>query len=367
MKSSFMDMMPLMGTLGFPLKAGRKAKSQKEEDGAAELKSKRRAHPKGATIASWTGTSSPPQDCSASSSERGSNASAVKVLLAGQYQNGKSTLINCLLGGDYAIEGDGCHTTAYRTIYSYSEGATKYYKVNTNGKRELLKDGLAQTIRHDGRDIYFEAHVPSPVLKTMTLIDAPGWGAEDADDKQAELSIEDVAYVVYLAQTMQLSQDDKNFLRLLKKHNKFFCALLNARDNTDPQTESLQDICAAIVGSIKQIGLEGQFVKYPSATGLAVVNLLWAKFGRHLLDSPSTDRVKRQAMIAHMVCSVEGDAIGAVDYESVLQDSGFQSWNLFLDSSLRLITQFDAPIRSTIHEDLSASICANLVKIVTRM
>ena len=98
-----------------------------------------------------------------------------------------------------------------------------------------------------------------------------------------------------------------------------------------------------------------------------MVNLLWAKFGRHLLDSPSTDRAKRQALIARMVCGVEGDAVGAVDYESVLQDSGFQSWNLFLDSSLRLITQFGAPIRSTIHEDLSALICANLVKIVTRM
>ena len=305
--------------------------------------------------------------CSASSSERGSNDSAIKVLLAGQYQNGKSTLINCLLGGAYAIEGDGCHTTAYRTVYSYYEGAAKYYKVNANGKRELLKDGLAQTIRHDGRDIYFEAHVPSSVLKTMTLIDAPGWGAEDADDKQAELSIEDVAYVVYLAQAKQLSQEDKNFLRLLKNHNKYFCVLLNARDNTDPQTESLQDVCAAIVGLIKQIGIEGQFVKCPSATGLGVVNLLWAKFGKHLLDSPSTDREKRQAMIARMICGSEGGTVDAVNYERVLQDSGFQSWNLFLDSSLRLITQFDAPIRSTIHEDLSASICANLIKIVARM
>ena len=103
MKSGFMDMMPLVGALGFPLKAGRKAKSQKVETGAAELKSKRRTHPKGAIMASRTDTSSLPQDYMASSSERGSNASAIKVLLAGQYQNGKSTLINCLLGGDYAI------------------------------------------------------------------------------------------------------------------------------------------------------------------------------------------------------------------------------------------------------------------------
>ena len=367
MKSGFMDMMPLMGAWGLSMNAGRKAKSSTGKDGSATSKSGRQAHPKGATIASRTSASPLPQDRMDSSSERVSSDSATKVLLAGQYQNGKSTLINCLLGGDYAIEGDGCHTTAYRTVYSYSEGATKYYKVNANGKRELLKDGLSQTVQHDGRNIYFEAFVPSPVLKRMTLIDAPGWGAEDTDDKQAELSIEDATYVVYLAQAKQLSQEDKNFLRLLKKHNKFFCVLLNARDNTDPQTESVQDICAAIVGSIKQIGLEGQFVKYPSATGLAVVNLLWAKFGGHLLDSPSTDRAKRQALIARMVCSVEGDAVGAVDYESVLQDSGFQSWNLFLDSSLRLITQFGAPIRSTIHEDLSTLICANLVKIVTRM
>lgn len=91
-----------------------------------------------------------------------------------------------------------------------------------------MKDGLAQSIQHNGQDIYFEAHVPSPVLKTMTLIDAPGWGAEDADDKQAELSIEDVAYVVYLAQAKQLSQEDKNFLRLLKSTISFsaYCLML---------------------------------------------------------------------------------------------------------------------------------------------
>lgn len=367
MKSGFMDMKPLMGALGFPLKAGRKANSQKEETVAAELKSKRRTHPKGATIASRADTSSLLQDYMASSSECGSNASAIKVLLAGQYQNGKSTLINCLLGGDYAIEGDGCHTTAYRTIYLYSQGATKYYKVNANGKRELLKDGLSQTVQHDGRNIYFEAFVPSPVLKRMTLIDAPGWGAEDADDKQAELSIEDVAYVVYLAQARQLSQEDKNFLKLLKKYNKFFCVLLNARDNTDPQAESLQDICGAILGTIKQIGLDGQFIKYPSATGLGVINLLWAKFGRRLLDSPSTDRAKRQAMIARMVCSGEECTVGEVDYENVLRDSGFQSWNLFLESSLGLIGQFAAPIKSSIHDELISSICANLIKIVTRV
>ncbi len=289
-----------------------------------------------------------------------------KVLLAGQYQNGKSTLINCLLGGDYAIEGDGCHTTACRTVYSYSEGTSKYYKINANGKRESLKDGLAQTIRHDGRDVYFEAHVSSPVLKRMTLIDAPGWDAEDADDKQAEMSLDDVAYVVYLAQARQLSKEDKVFLKLLKKHNSFFCVLLNVRDNTDPQAESLQDICGAIAGTIRQIGLDGQFIKYPSATGLGVVNLLWAKFGLRLLDSPSTERAKRQAMIARMVCSDEGSAVGAIDYKSVLRDSGFQAWSLFLDSSLGLIAQFGAPMRCTIHDELTSSICANLVKIVTK-
>lgn len=367
MKSGFMDMMPLMGAWGLSMNAGRKAKSSTGKDGSATSKSGRQTPPRGATIASRTSISSSPQDRMGSSSERVSSDSVAKVLLAGQYQNGKSTLINCLLGGDYAIEGDGCHTTAYRTVYSYSEGATKYYKVNANGKRELLKDGLSQTVQHDGRNIYFEAFVPSPVLKRMTLIDAPGWGAEDADDKQAELSIEDVAYVVYLAQARQLSQEDKNFLKLLKKYNKFFCVLLNARDNTDPQAESLQDICGAILGTIKQIGLDGQFIKYPSATGLGVINLLWAKFGRRLLDSPSTDRAKRQAMIARMVCSGEECTVGEVDYENVLRDSGFQSWNLFLESSLGLIDQFAAPIKSTIHDELISSICANLIKIVTRV
>jgi len=292
----------------------------------------------------------------------------VTVLLAGQYQNGKSTLINCLLGGKYAVEGevDGLHTTAYRTVYAYSPDKVRYYKVAAGGRRVLLKGGLSTTIDRKSGDVHFEAEIPSPMLKTMTLVDAPGWGAEDSDDKQAEQSLQNVDFVVYLAQARQLSKEDKNFLRLLKKKRTYFCIVLNARDRTDPQDVSLQNVCSAISGTLKQIGLDEQYVQYPAEFGLCVVNLLWAKYGKHLLDKPETQREKQQSAVVRSAWTCLGSESDALDHSELLKASGFLTWNVFLETSLRLIGKCGTVADTEIHEVVAASICNNLIKILTR-
>lgn len=283
-----------------------------------------------------------------------------KVLLAGQFQNGKSTLINCLLGGAYAIEGGGCHTTAYQTIYRYSEQGPKYYRIDKGGIRELAPNGLKETVMRSEKDAIFEAEVPAKAIEDFVLVDAPGWGADDCDDNQAERSLEGVDFVVYLAQPKELSQGDKDFLRLLKKRRTYFCVVLNARDVTDPNDATLQNVAGAISGTIKQLGLEDQFIRFPSPSGLSIVNLLWAKYGRHMLDQPRDNRESGQAMVvAHTFGLTVMDS-----HDVVLAESGFVGLCDFVHGTLSLIQRFEAPIDISMHKEVSDDMCSSMIEIV---
>lgn len=297
----------------------------------------------------------------------------VTVLLAGQYQNGKSTLINCLLGGKYAIEGgmvqnstSGVHTTACRTLYIYSERAC-YYKVTPFGKCEVSREGLMQAVNRNGEDFYLEAEISSPLLKEINLVDAPGWGVEDWDDNQAEVSLQGADYVIYVAQK-QLMQGDKNFLRLIKDKRKYFCAILNVLDAVDPGDTTKEDIvanCNAIIGVFKQIGMDAQFIGFPSESGLAVINLLWAKYALHLLDNPES---KYDADMAARVCAALDYELpkGEIEYEELLENSGYKDWKMFFEHSLRMVEKFDDPVETDIHKEISLSICENLIKVLRR-
>lgn len=292
---------------------------------------------------------------------------ATTVLLAGQYQNGKSTFINCLLGGDYAKEGEGLHTTAYSTKYTYSHDGERYYKVDSCGCRTLLKGDLAETIDRTAGDVYFDAEIPSSILKRMSLVDAPGHGADEADDRQAELALQNADFIVYLSRVKQLAQGDKNFLRLLRKHGKYFCVVLNVQDGTDPQNETVRTVCRAIAGSIKSLRMEGQFIHYPSESGLCVINLLWAKYGRHLLDAPRTNRETQQAAVVRSAWNGwVSDSETTIDHAEVLEASGFQAWRVFLEAALGVAGKIKAPVNTRIHALAATSICDNLVRTLKR-
>lgn len=295
--------------------------------------------------------------------ERGIDSNTLAtVLLAGQFQNGKSTLINCFLGGVYAMEGDGRHTTAYQTIYRYSEQGPKYYRIDKGGIRKQVSDGLKGSVERNGIDATFEAEVPAKELKDFILIDAPGWGADEFDDKQAERSLEGVDFVIYLAQQKELSQEDKNFLRLLKKTRTYFCVVLNARDATDPTSESLQNVAGAISGALKHIGLEDKFIRFPSPSGLCVVNLLWAKYGRHMLDRPSDGRESGQAMVVAHVFGLTG-----VDsHDLVLRESGFSGLCDFLHGAVPSIRRFGTPLGVSLYEEVLDDICSAILRIVRK-
>lgn len=291
------------------------------------------------------------------------NKSAPVVLLAGQYQNGKSTLVNCLLSGCYAIEGDGLATTATRTKYSYSDGKDRYYQVSPDGSLKLLRSGVRRTIDRSNDAVSYRVEANVGLLKEMTLIDAPGWGSGDGDDKQAALSLDGVDFVVYLAQQRQLSDADRAFLKLLRKRRTYFSVLLNVLRKTDPSEPDPQQVCAAIEGVIKQCGVNDQFIRFPSPSGICAVNLLWAKYGAHLLDEPVGQREKEQLAILQKICADDGSGVG-LTHSDIARLSGFNSWIEFLKCAVELVPSFRPPQECDLHKRIVDSLCGNLISIM---
>lgn len=282
------------------------------------------------------------------------------VLLAGQYQNGKSTLINCLLEGRYALEGTGLATTATRTEYEFATSRTGVYELTREGAKKRVADGLSQTIERKSSDKRYVVTANADILKEMRLIDAPGWGAGDADDKQSELSLDDADFVVYIAQPRQLSDADRSFLKLLRDRRTYFSVILNARDTTSPEDPSLEKVGDAIVGAIKQCGAEDQFIRFPSVNGVCVVNLLWAKFARHLLDSPEAQRekVQRQTVL------FERTYQDVPDHQDMAFRSGIDGWRTFLRCAMSVIPDMPPPRPCDLRAQIVDSICKNLISLI---
>jgi GTP-binding protein EngB required for normal cell division len=80
------------------------------------------------------------------------------VAFVGCFQDGKSTLINCLLGQECAEVGDGDATTAVPTLYQYGKA--------TGDDRSALGTGSVRVVS-----------LPNEDLKRVRLLDTPGWNS----------------------------------------------------------------------------------------------------------------------------------------------------------------------------------------------
>ena len=141
-------------------------------------------------------------------------ASSKKPLLAltGQYQNGKSTFLNCLLGGSYAVEGDGRVTTRYLTRYMFSD-VQEAQVLYSDGRLETLNYVSAQsTISNLSKDVLLKIGVYSPVLENMDILDCPGIGVEETDNHLADQAVEAADFIVHIVQKDLDSEKKKDSL-----------------------------------------------------------------------------------------------------------------------------------------------------------
>lgn len=206
------------------------------------------------------------------------------LVLTGQYQNGKSTFLNCLLGGNYAVEGQGLVTTKYNTKYTWGNfhSITAAYP---NGKLELLLGNkLLDTLSDLEKSVRLEITTYSPLLQNMDLLDSPGCGANTQDDKVAEIALDMADFVIFILQKLP-STPDISFMKELQNKGKHFTVILNCMDERDPFSNSALNLGTEIIAKLKNEKLNSNYVAISDKYPVYPVNLLWAQCAIAYLDS----------------------------------------------------------------------------------
>lgn len=208
-----------------------------------------------------------------------------KPLLAvvGTYQQGKSTLVNCLLDGTYAPTGKGLATTKTLTYFHFGEAEEVRLK-RGNGKIEFLerREDIFNYAKMKALDLAESDRIEitcwKPLLEEIDILDTPGFNADERDDRIALMGVKEADLLVVVVANKDLNQPELRLLDEIVRRRKRYAVLVNCLEKTDlaanPEDDQITDICASVAAQLvskghQPIAIGGQQAVWP-------VNLLWA-------------------------------------------------------------------------------------------
>ena len=203
------------------------------------------------------------------------------LAISGQFQNGKSTFLNCLLGGDYATEGEGTSaTTKHNTRYIY--GDFSEIREITPDKSESPRGNAAffsrgASCRDTECSTILQISAYSPMLQTMDILDSPGFAANAKDDVAADEALRLTDFVVLVVKKTLDDKSDIPFLRNITGKGKHFTVIFNCYNSDHPASKKSQKVCSEIFSQLKNAKLNSNYIRLAEDFPVYPVNLLWAQ------------------------------------------------------------------------------------------
>jgi len=198
--------------------------------------------------------------------------------IVGCFQNGKSTLVNCLLDDKVAMTGDGRATTHLSTVYEWGHvQQVKGFCAKDNALHLIPFHNYIEGYNLPKIDFsHFEVNLWKPLLQHVNVMDTPGFEDCDEDNETATRSLDKVDFVVFVVTNKALSQIEIGLIKTITRQSIPFTVLMNCKSTSkglwEPFSQANQLICQQIESSLKAIGhppypIHGQYV-WP-------VNLAW--------------------------------------------------------------------------------------------
>ena len=151
--------------------------------------------------------------------------------IVGNFQRGKSTLVNCLLEGAYALTGKRLATTKKSVYYRWG---TKF------NAREVDRSGCSKKIAEakfrsgsitPTRNIsHYEVEVCSEILKNVSIADTPGFD-NDATDTATTLESLKTLDFVFLIVDKEFQKSDTEVVTYLQANSVPFSVVYNCSLN----------------------------------------------------------------------------------------------------------------------------------------
>ncbi|UZJ40276.1 dynamin family protein [Prosthecochloris sp. SCSIO W1101] len=208
--------------------------------------------------------------------------------IIGCFQNGKSTLVNCLLDDRVAMTGSGRATTSISTYYAWGEvQEVKWVCATTETRHSVPFHDYLQSnnLQIQGLSC-FEVNLWKPLLQNVNIVDTPGFDNNEEDNEVAERSLAGMDFVIFVARNKGLSQNEMQLLNSLVKRKTPFAMLLNCKEVAkglwEPLSAANENICQSIQSALKSAGqapypVHGKYV-WP-------VNLAWFWYAtQHMHD-----------------------------------------------------------------------------------
>lgn len=202
-----------------------------------------------------------------------------KIGLIGTFQNGKSTLVNCLLGRQLAkVGGQGLSVTSINTRYTF--GTTNEVDFVHNDKvlkTITLEEYLSESVNFPTSASEIVIHFQDDLLEKFDLIDTPGFNANELDTQMAKNSLLNIDIVILVLRNKSISQCEYNITKLLSEYSIPFFILVNTYDEGDdlwyPYSKKNREISRCIWNDISSNGIKP--IAFDKRSKVLVVNLIW--------------------------------------------------------------------------------------------
>lgn len=158
----------------------------------------------------------------------------IKFGIIGEYQSGKSLLINCILHRSVATIGVGNETTHTIVNYIYSTKEHVVYHTD-NGVHNALPIEMLYKLDTKNDISEIDVYLSCDVLKNFILTDMPGFGANEEDNIVARKKLREIDYAILLAwnnKVMGAKSQSYKEIRVLKALNIPYYFFINCT-NTD--------------------------------------------------------------------------------------------------------------------------------------
>lgn len=198
----------------------------------------------------------------------------VTIGIFGEFQSGKSLLVNCLLRRAVASVGRGTATTRTAVRYRYAVQERAEWQ-DAGGRHTLAIPHLSglDTERLGGPvDVYLR----HDLLRCFTLIDIPGLGNDDADTSVALAALRETDYAIVVSTNARgVGETLRADIDALRQQRVPYYFIINctasSRGRWDPSDESNADMAAAVRDALAYKPLPWPF----GEETVPVVNLMW--------------------------------------------------------------------------------------------
>lgn len=204
----------------------------------------------------------------------------LRIGLVGDYQSGKSLLINCLLRRPVATVGRRTATTHIVVQYTYS--ANEYIEYFDETGRHLFHISNISRFEKDCGIKELMVYINNPILKDVILYDMPGLGSNEADDTTAITVIGKLDYAILLSTNyMGISIESSSFdcLGLLKRNRIPYYFFINSTNTSIYNWNPTSEHNSVIAEHDREYLDYYKPINYnPDNSGEFIINLLWYWF-----------------------------------------------------------------------------------------